>query len=334
MAIIPKRVALIWRIAQLADRRVLCPNGACDCRGGGIPASRSGGEKVCAQCRQLLPKPGRRPHRTAVVAVLGTGRCGRTSWIVRALNGLAEPAGAIEFPIPGQMEAWQQSRSLLAHGRPLSVTVPTPAPAWCVDTRRDGENYRIYLHDTGGREAVEERLLRRRLSLRRINALVLVLDPFGISDVWRKYGPVVEGMHPPVWPSPYCYDVPHLSALVRVLDRLRGKPRRQQWEISVAVVVSKLDVQGLVREFSGCDKSDEAAAMQACQSRLVASRYGNLVRALEQRFSKTAYFPCHPFRSGPCSPVAPLLWLTEAIRSHGSAPAGAPNAHGTVHGKQ
>ena len=223
---------------------------------------------------------------------------------------MKETSESFTFPIDGQAERWNRHKAILDCGKAFSPTVAVPGVAWCVDLVKDGAARRVYIHDTSGQEAHSGNLLLRHRSLCRANVLVLVLDPFGIPSVWKRYGKAVRMMRPPVRRA-LPFDTRHLSALLRTLQKLRTAPRQNQWDISLAVVLSKMDVLGLSRDFGDPKTATQASVEKTCREHLARWGLENVMRILEARFSEVAYFACQPFGDPPFSPETSLLWALQ-----------------------
>ena len=310
---------MAWRLPKLFGSRVLCPSGSCSHFGRGV-SSDTRGLRFCRKCRQGLPCDSACASDPLVITALGTERSGKTNWLIRGLCGMKEASESFTFPIDGQAERWDRHMAILDCGKAFSPTVAVPGVAWCVDLVKDGAAHRVYIHDTSGQEAHSGKLLLRHRSLCRANVLVLVLDPFGIPSVWKRYGKAVQTMRPPVRRALHPFDVRHLSALLRTLQTLRTAPRQNQWDIPLAVVLSKMDVLGLSRDFGDPETATRASVEKACREHLAGWGLENVMRILEARFSKVAYFACQPFGDPPFSPETSLLWALQAGRQRASKP--------------
>jgi hypothetical protein len=245
-----------------------------------------------------------------VLAVLGTERCGKTSWLVRGLDAFCSETGDGGFPLAGQADRWLLFRQALGLGKVIPPTPPVPGSAWCRDWVKDGRRQRLYVHDLSGQETADPHRLARYRCFRQLDGMVIVVDAFGLEVVGRKFGPLVRNMRPPVEPSPRSFAGEHLGALVQALEMSGPAPLNAPRPLPVAVVVTKLDVMGLIRGF-GEAQASAAEAQTACRRQLAAWGWANMLQALEARFQPVAYFACEPSGKGAHSPAAPFRWLLE-----------------------
>ena len=306
---------MAWFFTGRERAKVLCPNGLCGHVGRGAPPGAEGRAHVCRKCRQALPRGSRNGAEPVVVMVVGTHWCGKTSWLVRGIGRLSEGPYELEFPIEGQAEAWRALKGGLDCGRPVPATPAVPGAAWCIDFFKGKAGRRAYVHDTGGSDEGDAAVFMRYRILGRVDALVAVVDPFGIPAVWKKHGPAVKDMRPAVRPSREAFGATQVSSLLQALETLRKGRRRERWEIPVAVVLTKLDVLGLGRSFGDCATATVESVDLACRKQLEQWGYGNLERLLEARFCRSVFFACQPTGAGAFSADAPLVWAVEEAES-------------------
>jgi len=297
-----------WRFPGWRGAKVLCPNASCGHQGWGVAVASGGTPEVCARCHQPLPRGNGRTPAPRALAVLGTERCGKTSWLVRGLDALCMGSDSYTFPLEGQEEQWRAWRQALDLGRVVPPTPAVPGVAWCLDRVQDGRHQRLYVYDTSGLEAVDPQRLARHRSFQHLDGLVLVVDPFGLPVVQRTYGTAVRTMRPPVEPTTRAFGEVHLAAVLQALDTFRPRPLDGRWTLSVAVVVTKLDVMGLIRTLGDERSATEASVEAACRRQLQAWGFENMLRQLDFHFRRVRYFASTPRGNGPFSPGHPLLW--------------------------
>jgi hypothetical protein len=182
-----------------------------------------------------------------------------------------------------------------------------------VDLARQKRQWRLYLYDLAGEECRTAARLVRHRYLQYLRGIVCVVDPFALPGVRAKYAAQLKYTRTNVRPSATALeDV--VSPLLQALQQACGHAGPGQIDLSVAVVISKLDAFDLWRQVDiarGAIQSGDSTTAEkgACRQCLVEWGGGNAVRALEQHFARVTYFRYQTGAAVQYSPQRPLLWL-------------------------
>lgn len=298
-----------WWNARRRGPAALCPHDSCGHLGRGILTGQDDTVFRCSRCQHRLPGCGSKATHLAI-ALLGSPHCGQTSWLLRCLDCSRERMDRMSFVLDGQEAQWRGALSALGLGTPPQKTPPVPGTAWCVECVKGGAARRLYLYDVGGDEVSERERLSRHQCFRHVGALIVMIDPFGFPELQKKYGALVRGMRPPVAPTSRTFSEEDLVTLLQTLEAARPAPRDGRWDLSVAVVVTKLDVLGLARHFEA-DIAGSPGNEQTCRKKLEEWGFGNMLRRLELHFARVACFATHARGSGTFSPANPLMWALD-----------------------
>lgn len=294
----------------LLPAKTLCPNSACAHFGRPVRSREHRGPDLCGRCQQPLPSS-HEGEPPAVVMVLGSPNCGKTTWLLRGLQALAGEHEGLRFALASQQDSWEQQTTALDCGRPAASTPAVPGVAWCCDVALEGQWRRLHVHEVGGEASADEATLFRYRAFQRVTGLVLVLDPFAIPALRHRHGAVARSMRPPLRPAPEPYDASHVTALLRVLDRYRAPTEGHRWTIPVALVLTKLDAMGLSLEFGDPRTPNADDVETACRRKLLAWDFDRLLRSLEAHFRPVRCFATDPYAGGAFSPERPILWMLE-----------------------
>jgi len=284
-----------------------CPSAVC--ARAGIPAGGLA-PQVCPVCGQTLPLADGAAFPSRKVAVVGSERCGQTSWIVRAFDDLTRESERFRFPIEGQEQRWEDQLRALSLGNPLAATPSHPGVALCLDFTQRGICRRLYVYDSAAQESGEACRLARHRNFKYLNGLVVVLDPFGLAPVRHRYGQMIVGLRPPVSPSPDAFAEGRLAVVLRALEVHRPTPPGLCWELDVAVVITKLDVLGLGRRL-GSEQSSPDEIHAACQTQVAEWGFDNMSRALAAHFRRVRFFATWPGAHGAFAASNALQWMFE-----------------------
>lgn len=296
------------RIPQWGSPNVLCPSDACGHTGRAVVTGKAAAAK-CQACGAQLPKTDRRTPLPRTVVVLGTPRCGQTSWLMRGFKALRESADQFSFLVENQEDCWRSNEIALNLAKRLPPTPAILPVAWCVEYESNGFHERLYVHDVSGCETVDPHRIARHQCWKHVNGMVLVVDPFGLPAVRRKYGQAIQSLRPPIEPTSQAFSGEHLAAVIQAMTAYRVPRRRGHWNVSVAVVVTKLDALGLIRNFGSEPGSTLESVDTACRNHLMQWGFGNMIREFELRFDKVRYFANGSQGRDAFSPANPLRWL-------------------------
>jgi hypothetical protein len=180
--------------------------------------------------------------------------------------------------------------------------------AWCLDFVLGGACRRLYVYDIAAQEASDVRRLTRHRSLARLSGLALVLDPFGLAAVRERYGHAIRDLRPPVSPTPQSFGEAELAVVMQSLAACRPSPRGGVWNLSVAVVVTKLDVLGLGRRL-GSETASPEDIHRACRNQAAEWGFENMIRALDAHFRRVRFFGAWPGSRGAFAQGNALLWM-------------------------
>jgi len=303
---------MVWPLSGWWAPKVLCANDICAHFGRGVRPNGHGGVWTCRQCRQPLPGlPGVfHAARTSVLILVGTEGSGKSSWLIQGLQKL-ESRHPLAFPLDDQDSLWEGCKTAVSQGFNPPPTPAVPTTAWCVDVVKGTSRQRLHIHDLSGLEAADQAMLSRHRSFEHVNYLLLALDPFSLPAVRSRHGEAVRSMRPPVRPASQAFGMEHLGALLSTLENLHRRPKGPQWDIAVAVMLTKLNVLGLMRKVSEPGASLECLD-QGCRQQLASWDGGGLVRALDSQFRQVRYFAPTPAGEGVFSADQPLLWALGA----------------------
>jgi hypothetical protein len=231
---------------------------------------------------------------------------------MRAFRTLRESADHFSFLIEGQEDCLLSNVSALSLAKKLPPTPAILPVAWCAEYESNGLRERFYVHDVSGCEtSVPNRIVRHR-SWKHVNGMVVVVDPFGLPAVQRKYGQAIQSLRPPIEPTSQAFSGQHMAAVIQAMTAYRVPRRRGRWSVSVAVVVTKLDALGLIRNFGNEQRATPESVDAACRNYLVQWESGNLIREFELRFARVRFFASSSHGQGAFSPANPLRWLLGA----------------------
>jgi hypothetical protein len=239
----------------------------------------------------------------------GSERCGQSSWLTRGFADLTAQAERYRFAITGQEGQWEEAERVLSLGNSLPRTPGMPGIAWCLDTVQNGVGRRVYVYDIAADELTEQPRLGRHRSLRQLSGLAIVIDPFGLDLVRQRYGHVIQNLRPPVRPTPRSFGETELNLVLRSFEVCRPAPPNGVWNLSVAVIVTKLDVLGLGAQMESLAAGAGGQIHEACRVQLSEWGFANMVRALDSRFRSVRFFPTWPGASGACAPGNALRWF-------------------------
>jgi hypothetical protein len=304
---------VVWSTSFWWRSKELCPNDTCGHFGRGLRPSSADDPWRCRACRQPLPRPVSlfRTRRPVVVILMGTAGSGKSSWLICGLQKL-ETRRPLTFPIHGQEESWRGCKTAMARGFYPPPTPAVPSVAWCVDL--EGRSWqRLQVYDISGLEAADSTMLARHRSFRHVTCLVLAVDPFSLVAVRSQHGEALRWIRPPVRPASRAFGQEHLGALLSTLENVRASPRDRPWDVAVAVILTKLNVLGLVRMIGEPNATLERVN-EACRQQLASWDAGSLVRALDVRFHRVHYFAPTPTGEGVFSPDQPLLWAADMAK--------------------
>lgn len=287
---------------------LLCPSARCGHRG---RALATGGPAKCAVCRQALPAGDGAGFPVRAIALLGTDRCGQSSWLVRSFEEITREAERYRFSVEGQESQWEENLKALSLGRPVPSTPALPGIAWCLDFALYGDCRRVYVYDTAAEEVSDPRRLTRHQNLRHVDGLVVVVDPFGLGLVRQRYGHAIQDLRPPVRPTAQSFGETQLAVLLQSLGVARVEPRSGIWDVAVAVVVTKLDVLGLGRRLGSETRSTIEDIHEACRAQMAQWGFENMIRALDSHFCRVRFFGTWPGSRGPFAPGNALRWMFE-----------------------
>jgi hypothetical protein len=163
----------------------------------------------------------------------------------------------------------------------------------------------MYLYDPAGEAYLSQESEGRHRFLRQIAGLIFIIDAFSLTEQDNK----------PVHAS---NDSPEtvLGTVIRVMEREQNAVG-QQFDIPLAVVVSKIDEGEMEQVFGysslgrigaaeGMTKSDQHNFLVRAQ---LEKLNGNLIRQIEQRFTRVRYFSCAASASNKIRVIEPFLWL-------------------------
>jgi len=291
-------------------RKVLCPAAACG--HWGSPVFGMDG-KACAECGGRLPDLGHPSKKPSVLAVAGTPQCGKTTWLAQACEVMQRGPENWRIRCSGSSESWESLRKAAYLGKPPPSTPALPGTAWQLARVKERHLDHVFIHDTAGAEWADTQRLARYRAFQRLDGLVLVMDPFALPGLSRQYGSFVRDLRPPVMVAREPFGDAHLSNLFQVLELFGCEVRN----VSVAVVVTKLDVMGLSLKFESAQNATLASGTGNCKRLLMEWGMANTIRLLENRFCRVAFFASFPSTKGIFSAANPINWSLGAdIHSH------------------
>lgn len=293
---------------------LLCPNAACAYLQKKVWFSSQTTNQFCKQCKQQLPDTERTSSLPTNIILLGSEHSGKTTWLIRSFAQLRSFTGNISFPIHAQKRQFEDYYTKLNHGNSLPRTPMAPQSAWIIDLRLANTNTRLYLHDTSGEESKDVVRLTRYRCLRYVTGIILFIDPFGLSPLVQRYGNLVRTMHPPVNPTPQTYSETHLSLLFQALHMYVKVAPGKKFNISVAIVITKLDVMRMYHYFKVTEKTDQDTLNELLKKRLCEWGMSNFISILDFYFKRVAYFISLPDGVDYTNNHAPILWLLDDTR--------------------
>lgn len=185
----------------------------------------------------------------------------------------------------------------------------------------------IHIYDVAGEAFTSDNLLEIQKQYEYCHGIVMVLDPFSIRQVWKKYEDelVNDANTFDTVSNVELQDVSY--ALLDYLQKVTGLNEKDISDIPLAVVLGKIDAAGLDKELgekvvrglvteSGGFSNPADVDDYLCRKFLVKYGMESLVSLINSKFKNNRYFACsaigHSLGEGQYNPVGvmtPMEWL-------------------------
>jgi hypothetical protein len=264
--------------------------------------------RLCQHCHEAFPSAlGRGPdHHIALVA---GSAAGKTSYLVAALHAWqrlckTDRSYQVTFADAAQEQDFAHTLLLLENGQPLPPTQEHLPRALTLKVRVSHAwlPRQVYLYDPAGTVFANSESVSQQVYYSFCNGLIFLIDPCAIPAFYHQHQAEIERAYPAMSPVPtgvvQCYE-----RMLQALEINVGVTRKKRYPLSIAVVISKIDLLQLDKELG---KSAVQALMKRdvtlssegeAQHRLVRAflcAYGldNFVRDIEAHFMHVRYFAC------------------------------------------
>lgn len=278
--------------------------------------------RICPECRHLWPK-GIGESVSVHIALVGGKAVGKTSYLMTALRQWRRAKHAPAF-IDAAQEAQVKDRwHQLLSGEEIEPTREVVPPAYTlkIQSAEQAAAKQLYLYDPGGEAFESEVQVSKQTYYQYVDGIIFLIDALSIAGEPPPQRQDIEWQRAQVLKVSQTYE-----RMMAALEMYAGVSKHKQYQVPIAVAVSKVDLAGLHNEIglptAYADMKDDPsvwAEAEAQQVRAFLCAHGleHLLRDLELQFAHVCYFACSALgsskmhESGPSRALEPLLWVVE-----------------------
>ena len=294
-------------------------------------------DRMCPHCRHALTHAigaGTDIH----IAIVGSAAAGKTNYIVQAVNGLTTTHAQWHSMLVTFSDLEQKERVQMLAQQLKRGSLPTTEPAAYILQLQERQRhipYILYLHDSVGRTFLSAMNGCHQEYYSYLHGLLFMIDPLMLSSA-----PIyIQGLE-----EEGATQKPRLGELVlmQIYERLlqqietaRDLDRGRCYPLSVAVVLTKVDIAGVDNKIGlpalqkllaeqPTIRTEAAAVRQLVSTFLREHGLEPLMRSMEAHFQQVEYFACSTYEpplagqgaqaSHPFHVLHPLLWLLAHIK--------------------
>lgn len=265
--------------------------------------------------------------RNLLIPIVGAVDSGKSSYLIASMYELHQlPAlgrASIAFPERKYEIVYKKDEMNFLSGiAPLKTAQESP-DAFLININSGGSDRMLYIYDAAGELFHRTDSLRRQVYYEDADGVVFLIDPFSLAQLQSSLANDLKPLESQIRPSAErpqdTYD-----KLMQAVEQENGAGKNFSKK-PLAVVLTKTDAFGIAAQIetlippqSPLDTDANGNQSNAVRTWLHNNGGGNLIRAMEKKFSDIAYFYCSPlgrlpdFDSNPFTPkgvLEPLSWL-------------------------